>query len=76
MANPDGDVTLVEFFDYQCTYCRQVVNSVRELLDEDQQLRVVFKEFPILGEASVRGRARRARGQLQGRIATCRSTSR
>lgn len=52
-GNPDGDVTVVEFFDYQCTYCRQVVQSVRELIDEDQQLRVVFKEFPILGEASL-----------------------
>ena len=44
---------LVEFFDYQCAYCRQVVPSVRELLEEDQKLKVVFKEFPILGEASV-----------------------
>jgi protein-disulfide isomerase len=52
-GNPDGDVTVVEFFDYQCTYCRQVVKSVRELLDDDQELKVVFKEFPILGEASV-----------------------
>jgi protein-disulfide isomerase len=52
-GNPDGNVTVVEFFDYQCTYCRQVVQSVRELIDEDQQLRVVFKEFPILGEASL-----------------------
>jgi protein-disulfide isomerase len=52
-GNPDGNVTLVEFFDYQCSYCRQVVKSVRELIDGDQELRVVFKEFPILGEASV-----------------------
>lgn len=52
-GNPDGNVTVVEFFDYQCTYCRQVVKSVRELVDDDQQLKVVFKEFPILGEASV-----------------------
>jgi protein-disulfide isomerase len=52
-GNPEGDVTVVEFFDYQCTYCRHVVNSVRELLGEDKQLKVVFKEFPILGEASL-----------------------
>jgi protein-disulfide isomerase len=52
-GNPDGNVTLVEFFDYQCSYCRQVVQTVRELVDEDQELKVVFKEFPILGEASV-----------------------
>jgi protein-disulfide isomerase len=52
-GDPDGNVTVVEFFDYQCTYCRQVVRSVQELIDEDQKLKFVFKEFPILGEASV-----------------------
>jgi protein-disulfide isomerase len=52
-GNPAGDVTLVEFFDYQCQYCRRVVPSLRALLAEDQDLKVVFKEFPILGEASV-----------------------
>ena len=45
-GNPDGDVTLVEFFDYRCAYCRRVVLSMRALLDEDRELRVVFKELP------------------------------
>ena len=53
-GNPDGDVTLVEFFDYRCTYCRRVVSSLRELLDEDGGLRVVFKDMPVLGPDSVR----------------------
>jgi protein-disulfide isomerase len=53
-GNPDGDVTLVEFFDYRCTYCRRVVSSLRELLDEDSGLRVVFKDMPVLGPDSVR----------------------
>ena len=53
-GNPDGDVTLVEFFDYRCTYCRRVVSSMRELLDEDDGLRVVFKDMPVLGPDSVR----------------------
>jgi protein-disulfide isomerase len=53
-GNPEGDVTLVEFFDYRCTYCRRVVSSVRELLDEDGDLRVVFKDMPVLGPDSVR----------------------
>lgn len=53
-GNPDGDVSLVEFFDYQCTYCRRVVSSMQALLEEDRNLRIVFKEFPILGEDSVR----------------------
>jgi protein-disulfide isomerase len=52
-GNPDGNVTLVEFFDYQCQYCRRVVPALQALLNEDQNLKVVFKEFPILGEASV-----------------------
>ncbi len=52
-GNRDGDVTLVEFFDYHCGYCRRVVNSMRALVDRDENLRVVFKEFPILGEESV-----------------------
>ncbi|HSA80813.1 MAG TPA: DsbA family protein [Geminicoccaceae bacterium] len=52
-GNPTADVTLVEFFDYQCQYCRRVVPSLQALLAEDRDLKVVFKEFPILGEASV-----------------------
>ena len=52
-GNPEGNVTVVEFFDYQCQYCRRVVPSLQALLAEDQDLKVVFKEFPILGEASV-----------------------
>jgi len=53
-GNEDGDVTMVEFFDYRCGYCRRVVGSMQALIDRDENLRVVFKEFPILGEDSVR----------------------
>lgn len=53
-GNPDGDVTLVEFFDYRCMYCRRVVSSMQALLEDDDELRVVFKELPVLGEESVR----------------------
>ena len=52
-GNPDGDVTLVEFFDYQCPYCKTIFPSIQALLAEDRNLRYVFKEFPILGRASV-----------------------
>jgi protein-disulfide isomerase len=52
-GNPKGDITLVEFFDYRCPYCKQVEPSLEALLKEDSKLRVVYKEFPILGEASV-----------------------
>jgi protein-disulfide isomerase len=52
-GNPKGNVTLVEFFDYRCPYCKQVEPSLDALLKEDGKLRIVYKEFPILGEASV-----------------------
>ncbi|HEX3862963.1 MAG TPA: DsbA family protein [Stellaceae bacterium] len=52
-GNPKGDVALVEFFDYRCPYCKQVEPSLESLIGEDHQLRVVYKEFPVLGPASV-----------------------
>ena len=47
------DVTLVEFFDYRCPYCKQVVPALDALLAKDKQLRFVYKEFPVLGPDSV-----------------------
>ncbi len=52
-GNPDGDITLVEFMDYRCGYCRRAVPEVASLLAEDGNIRLVIKEFPILGDASV-----------------------
>jgi protein-disulfide isomerase len=51
-GNPKGDVTVVEFFDYRCPYCKQVHPDVVKLLGEDRQVRFVYKEFPILGKDS------------------------
>ena len=53
LGNPKGDVALVEFFDYRCPYCKQVEPSLEALLGEDRQLRLVLKEFPVLGPESV-----------------------
>jgi protein-disulfide isomerase len=53
MGNPDGDVTLVEFFDYNCGYCRRALDDMNKLMEEDGDLRVVLKEFPVLGQGSV-----------------------
>jgi protein-disulfide isomerase len=47
-GNPKGDVTLVEFFDYHCGYCKQVHEPINALLREDKNLRIVYKELPIL----------------------------
>ena len=52
-GNPKGDVTLVEFFDYNCTYCRRAQADMKQLLANDQNLRIVMKEFPVLGDGSV-----------------------
>ncbi|MGH6977022.1 MAG: thioredoxin domain-containing protein, partial [Stellaceae bacterium] len=52
-GNPNGDVTLVEFFDYRCPYCKAIEPSLEALIKEDGNLRVVYKEFPILGPTSV-----------------------
>lgn len=51
-GNPEGDVTLVEFMDYRCTYCRKSYSEVEELVKSDGNIRFVVKEFPILGEQS------------------------
>lgn len=51
-GNPDGDVTLIEFFDYNCTYCKRVFPYLSELEENDPNLRVVWKEYPILAGRS------------------------
>jgi len=53
IGNPDGDLTVVEFFDYRCGYCKKVFPDVQTLLKTDGNIRYVLKEFPILGEESV-----------------------
>ena len=52
-GNPEGDITLVEFMDYRCGYCRRAAPEVAKLLQSDGNIRLVIKEFPILGDASV-----------------------
>lgn len=52
LGNPKGDVTLVEFFDYNCGYCKRAHADMQKLLDEDKGLRVILKEFPVLGQGS------------------------
>ncbi len=68
-GNPEGDVTIVEFFDYRCPYCKEVEPSLEALIRQDPKLRIVYKEFPVLGEASVYATrmalAARAQGKYQ-----------
>ncbi len=52
-GNPNGDVTVVEFSDYQCPYCKAMVSPVRDLLKSDPKIRFVLKEFPVLAPISM-----------------------
>ncbi len=52
-GNKDGDVSLVEFFDYNCPYCKQAMADINTLEGSDDKLRIVYKEFPVLGPGSV-----------------------
>jgi protein-disulfide isomerase len=53
LGNKDGDVTFVEFFDYNCGYCKRAMADMLALVKNDNKLKVVLKEFPVLGEGSV-----------------------
>lgn len=52
-GNPDGDLTIVEFLDYRCTYCRRAHPELAEILKQDGNIRWIVKEYPILGQESV-----------------------
>ena len=52
LGNPDGDITIYEFSDYNCGYCKRAFNNVKNLIAADDNIRVVIKEFPILSETS------------------------
>lgn len=53
IGNPDGSLTLVEFYDYNCGYCKRADATVQALIEANPELRVVYKEFPILAETSM-----------------------
>lgn len=53
LGNPAGKVAVVEFFDYNCGYCKRALPEVEKLIDSDDDVRVIIKEFPILGEGSL-----------------------
>ncbi|MGO1120921.1 DsbA family protein [Rhodovibrionaceae bacterium A322] len=53
IGSADGDIVVVEFFDYQCGYCKRVAPGLQQTIAQDGNIKVVMKEFPILGEASV-----------------------
>jgi protein-disulfide isomerase len=66
-GNPDGDVTVVEFFDYNCGYCKRSYPIVRKMLQDDDNIRLVYKEFPILGPVSLTASRAAIASRAQGK---------
>jgi protein-disulfide isomerase len=52
IGNPNGDISIVEWFDYNCPYCRKVAPELRQVVEDDGKVRLVLKDWPILGEVS------------------------
>ena len=67
VGNPDGDVTVVEFFDYRCPYCIKVADGLHDTIKSDGNIRLVMKEFPILGPESVQVAQMALASEKQGR---------
>ncbi|WP_421708073.1 DsbA family protein [Algihabitans sp.] len=67
IGNPEGDVVVVEFFDYNCPYCRRVAEPLRQAIEADGNLKVVMKEWPILGPESYFAARAALAAQEQGR---------
>jgi protein-disulfide isomerase len=65
LGNARGDVTMVEFFDYNCGYCKRALADMLELLKSDPKLKIVLKEFPVLGEGSVQAAHIAAAARMQ-----------
>lgn len=69
MGNPDGDVTIYEFSDYNCGYCKRVFVNIQQVLNEDPNLELRVKEFPILSQSSVFAAKAGLAAQRQGKFA-------
>ena len=66
-GNLNGDVTIIEFFDYRCGYCKRVASAVTQLQKDEPGVRVVYKDFPILGAVSVFGSRAALAARAQGK---------
>lgn len=67
LGNPKGDVTVVEFFDYQCPYCRKVAPALEQLIQQDPNVKVVFKEYLLFGPVSEPSARAALAAQKQGK---------
>jgi len=67
LGNPNGDITIVEFFDYNCGYCKKAMPVMQALMENDNNLRVVYREFPILSAGSVFASRAALASRVQGK---------
>ena len=67
MGNPEGDVAIVEFFDYKCPYCKRVAGTLKDVVAADGNIRLVMKEFPILGPQSIKAARAALAVAMQGK---------
>lgn len=67
IGNPKGDITIVEFFDYNCGYCKHALKTVQELTEKDKNVKVIFMEFPILSPTSTTASKWALAANMQGK---------
>jgi protein-disulfide isomerase len=70
LGNPNGNLTVVEFFDYQCPYCKKLAPELAKLVQEDGNIRIVLKDWPIFGDASVLAAKMALASKYQNKYAT------
>ena len=66
-GNPNGNETIVEFFDYSCHYCKQIHPDLQTLIKDDSQVKIIFKDIPILGQGSVVAAKAALAAKMQGK---------
>ncbi|WP_283807051.1 DsbA family protein [Bradyrhizobium elkanii] len=66
-GNPNGDLTIVDFFDYNCPYCKAAAKNLEKVVKDDGRIRLVYKDWPILHPTSIIG-ARLALGEISAQI--------
>src|SRR5882757_7342070 len=66
-GNPDGDINIVEWFDYNCPYCRKIAPEIQQVVQDDGKVRLVLKDWPILGEVSKVGARMALAAKYQGK---------
>jgi protein-disulfide isomerase len=68
VGNADGDITIVEYFDYQCPYCRKIAPELRQVVQDDGKLRLVLKDWPVFGDVSVTAARMALASKFQGKF--------